>query len=161
MDLSRLSDHYSTRPLGQEDADTVCALCQGNPLFYQYHPPFVTRESILEDLAALPPGKSYEDKFYFGFFTGAHLVAVMDLVLRYPDQETAFIGFFMVDIQDQGKGTGTEIISGCAACLREMGFRRLRLGVDKGNPQSFAFWTKNGFTPAGENDHLIYMDRRL
>ncbi len=161
MDLSRLSDRFTVKALAEADADAVCALCAGNPLFYQYHPPFVTRESILADMAALPPGKSYEDKFYFGFFSPERLVAVMDLVLRYPDRETAFIGFFMVDIQDQGRGTGTEIIGGCAARLRELGFRRLRLGVDRGNPQSFAFWTKSGFAPAGENDHLIYMDRRL
>ena len=34
--------------------------------------------------------------------------------------------------------------------LREEGFRRVRLAVDRGNPQSKAFWEKNGFALTGE-----------
>ena len=57
----------------------------------------VTLESIREDMKVLPPGKSGEDKFYVGFFDGSMLTAVMDLILKYPNDETAFIGLFMVD----------------------------------------------------------------
>lgn len=41
------------------------------------------------------------------------LIAVMDLILKYPNDETAFIGLFMVDSASQGKGTGTAIIEEC------------------------------------------------
>ncbi len=36
----------------------------------------------------------------------------------------------------------------------------VRLAVDEGNPQSLAFWTKNGFTLTGEvhpNDFSAYL----
>jgi len=32
--------------------------------------------------------------------------------------------------------------------------------VDKGNPQSLAFWTKNGFMQVGEG-HYIIMEREI
>ena len=63
-------------------------------LFYEFHQPFVTRESILDDRNALPPGKSKEDKAYIGLFDGDTLVAVMDLILGYPTEEIVWIGIF-------------------------------------------------------------------
>lgn len=36
----------------------------------------------------------YADKYYIGYFEGEKLVAVMDLILNFPNKETAFIGFF-------------------------------------------------------------------
>ena len=64
-------------------------------MYYEFCPPFVTRESVLDDMTALPPGKTFEDKFYVGFFRENRLAAVMDVVFNYPDSHTAYIGFFM------------------------------------------------------------------
>ena len=50
------------RRLTEADAAQVCALMQGNPLFYRYHPPQPTPESIRTGMTALPPGKAMEDK---------------------------------------------------------------------------------------------------
>ena len=56
----------------------------------------MTKESIHEDMNMLPPNKSKEDKFYIGFFDNHILVAVMDLIINFPDNKTAFIGLFMM-----------------------------------------------------------------
>ena len=153
--ISSLSTGYTVRRLTSADADRIYALCCGNPQFYEYHPPFVTRESILEDMTALPPGKTFDDKYFVGFYNGDALVAVMDLIDGYPDDTTAHIGFFMMDADCQGKGVGSAIIGDVIAHLRAAGFRKVRLGVDKGNPQSFAFWRKNGFRVASESAFII------
>ncbi len=50
----------------------------------------------------------------------------------------------------QGCGLGSRILRDCMARLSAAGYHRLRLAVDEGNPQSLAFWTKNGFTLTGE-----------
>jgi len=141
---------FRVRRLEEGDVDRIFDLCRGNELFYRYHPPFTTKKDILEDLHALPPGKGYKDKFYLGFFDGDTLVAVMDLILDYPAGGTAFLGFFMVDAGAQGKGLGSRIFQDCAASLAGRGFRKLRLAIDRGNPQSEYFWTKNGFVKTGE-----------
>lgn len=51
-------------------------------------------------------GKTMADKFYIGFFDGAALVAVVDMILAYPNETTGYIGFFMVDKSRQGQGIG-------------------------------------------------------
>ena len=166
MDVRKLSSQYTVRPLIPADAETVYEVLKGNTIFYQYHPPTVTVESILEDMAALPPGKGYDEKHYIGFFSGEELVAVMDLIENYPRSKTALIGFFAVNSGLHGNGIGSAIISDCINCLSEQGFTTIRLGIDKGNPQSRAFWCKNGFLPtgeeyAGDSSAILVLERPL
>ena len=148
------------RRLTEADAAQVCALMQGNPLFYRYHPPQPTPESIRTDMTALPPGKAMEDKWFVGFYDGDCLIAVMDLILNYPAADTAFIGLFMTDVRYQHRGVGSQIVSGLAAYLSACGCEKIRLGVDKGNPQSHAFWTKNRFRTIGEARYIV-MEREI
>lgn len=95
MEINNLSDTWNVRKLDREDIELIYDLMKDNTIFYQYHPPFVTRESILEDMEALPPGKEYDDKYYIGFFQDNSLVAIMDLILDYPTENIAFIGLFI------------------------------------------------------------------
>lgn len=141
---------YQVRKLNEKDVDLIYELCSSNPQFYEYHPPFVTRESILKDMKALPPGKDYTDKYFVGFWDGELLIAIMDLILGYPRDKTAYIGLFMVDGGCQGRGVGRGIIEEAAVQLAAEGFTCIRLAIDEGNPQSEAFWSKNGFSRTGE-----------
>lgn len=155
MDIQHLSRTFGVKRLAEQDAELVYEISCGNELFYRHHPPFATTESILADMQALPPGKSHEDKYYCGFFDDGTLIAVMDLILAYPDDRTVFIGFFMVHPAYQGKGIGSSVFREVASCLKELGYVKVRLGVDKNNPQSLAFWKKNRFTVTSENQYLI------
>lgn len=155
MNIKSLSNTLTVRKLNGSDVDLIYNLCTDNHLFYQYHPPFVTRESILQDMEALPPGKELSDKFYVGFFDAETLVAVLDLILGYPEKDTDFIGFFMMNASCQGKGAGSKIIRECIAYLKSTSCRRIRLGVDRGNPQSNAFWRKNGFHIVDEREFIL------
>lgn len=51
----------------------------------------------------------------------------------------------MTDKNVQSKGVGNNIISDCISYLKECEISKVRLGVDKGNTQSFHFWSKNPF----------------
>lgn len=155
MKTESLSNIFDVRRLGEEDIELIYHLCCKNTIFYQYHPPFVTKESILDDMTVLPPGKDYHDKFFVGFFENETLVAIMDLILDYPAKNIAFIGLFMMNVEYQNKGIGSKIIMECAKCLQTLGFYKIRLGVDKNNPQSNAFWKKNGFIPVSENKYIL------
>ncbi len=161
MEIGRLSNVYQVRTLGPGDVERIFALSCGNRTFYQYHPPFVTRESILEDMEALPPGKEFRDKYYVGFFSGSQLLAVMDLVLDYPKQGIGFIGLFMLEESCQGRGLGSRLLEECLSCLRELGYQTVRLGADKENPQSNRFWQKNGFCQVAEWENYRIYERNL
>ena len=166
MNFSRHSEGYMISKLKEKDLESILRLCCNNKIFYQFHPPLPTKESIIEDMEALPPGKTYEDKFYIGFWQEENLTAVMDLILGYPSEDVAFIGFFMVDISVQGHGVGSGIISDILKDLKLRGYQEVQLGIDRGNPQSEAFWTKNGFVKTGreytdEAVSYVYMKKRL
>ncbi len=160
MQMETTGNAFQMRRLDERNIDAILALCKENRLFYQYHPPMATRESVLADMTALPPGKCMEDKAYIGFFEEEKLVAVLDWISGYPTKETAWIGLFMVSAEKQGKGVGSGIIRGFMESLKAVGYREIQLGVDRGNPQSFAFWRKNGFEALRENAYIV-MRREL
>ena len=166
MEIHNFSAQYAVRNLLPVDAEKIYEVLKENTIFYKYHPPMVTVESILEDMEALPPNKGYDVKHYVGFFCDDVLVAVMDLIENYPNQGTALLGFFAMNPNLQGQGIGTVIISECIAYLAQLGFHKVRLGIDKGNPQSKAFWLKNAFTFTGEayesdSSTILVMERNL
>ena len=98
---------------------------------------------------ALPPGKTKADKYYLGYYKEDQLIAVMDLIMSFPDKTTAFIGFFMTDVSMQGIGLGSTIVTELCNAMSRIGMKELRLGWVKGNPQAEHFWKKNGFTETG------------
>ena len=145
LEISKINKHYKTRDLQDCDVDIILELCRKNPLFYEYTEAKPTKKQILEDMKATPPGIGLSDKYFFGFFEKDELVAVMDLVDGYPDPKTAYIGFFMMNQDYQGKQAGTAIIRETVEYLNSVDKTAVRLAIDKGNPQSTHFWTKNGF----------------
>lgn len=152
IDIKRLSSYYEIRTLTDSDVDDILDLCQHNTLFYEYTEARPTREEIQSDMRITPPGIDLPNKYFFGFFEGQDLVAVMDLIDGYPKQENAYIGFFMMNQEYQGKHIGSEIINETADYLRKVGKTAIRLAIDKGNPQSAHFWKKNGFKVISEAD---------
>lgn len=151
--------------MDDSDVDEILDLCQGNTLYYQYCQARPTREQILNDLHITPPGIDVSRKYYVGFYQDDLLVAVMDLIDGYPEDDVAFIGFFMMNASMQGKGIGSTIIDDVAEYLQAAGKISIRLGIDKGNPQSTSFWKKNSFTVIQELDRgnwtVLLAERKL
>ena len=154
--LSRLTD---------ADVPMLYAWMLRNDQYFRYCGGGTTPERVRQDLTFCPPGTAPAQKHYVGFFDADTLVAVMDLIDGYPDADTAFIGFFMMNKDLQGQGTGTAIVRDVLAALRALGYTAVRLGIDKGNPQSNHFWRKNGFTvlreAAQERGIVLLAERRL
>lgn len=146
--IEQLSRHYSCRILAEKDIPSILSLYESNPLYFQYCPPKPNLASVKEDMLRLPEGKAKADKFYVGFWNNSKLVAVMDFVYAYPDEETVFIGLFMVDQAYQRKGIGSQIVTEVLAYFTK-NFRKARLAYVKGNSQSQHFWEKQGFKPIG------------
>ena len=145
LDISKFSARYSVRLMDDPDAEEILALCLKNTQYYAFCEKKPSLELILRDLHITPPHTPAEAKYYVGFYDRDALVAVMDLIDGYPGAEYAFIGFFMMDKALQGRQIGSGIIREISRYLKETGKKSIRLGIDKGNPQSTHFWKKNGF----------------
>lgn len=152
IEISKLNSQYMMRSLDTSDVDDIVELCRQNDVFYKYTEARPTKENILHDMNATPPEIEPADKYYFGFYEGADLIAIMDLIDGYPERDIAYIGFFMMDVKHQGKQIGSSIISEVIDYLRTIGKTAVRLAIDKGNPQSTHFWAKNGFEVIKEAD---------
>jgi len=173
MDIKILSSRFIVRQLEKHDAQTVLDLYESNPLYFEHCPPPPTIQSVEYDMRALPDGKSIADKHFVGFFDGNKLVAVLDLIEKYPDKQTVFIGLFMVAAAYQGRGVGSKIVSSCFSVItvesayRQLaaeGYTHVRLGYVKTNPQAKSFWQKLGLVPTGieceqENYTVVVTDR--
>ena len=146
IQIEKLSDSYTIRRLTDADVPMLYAWVLRNDQYFRYCGGSTTPERVRQDLTLCPPDTTPAQKHYVGFFDAGTLVAVMDLIDGYPDADTAFIGFFMMNRELQGQGTGTAIVRDVLAALRALGYTAVRLGIDKENPQSNHFWRKNGFT---------------
>lgn len=111
LNVNEFSKHYQVKKLNNKDVDDIYNLCLSNPLYYEYCPPMVSKESVLEDLVALPQGVTLNEKYYVGFYENGKMVAVMDLIDGYPKEKIAFIGFFMTDASVHNTGVGSAIFS--------------------------------------------------
>ena len=164
--IENLSRSYRVVRFDESDAEEVFSLYQTNPQYFEAMGDIATLRGAKADLVALPPKKTSEDKYFVGFYDGEELAALMDLILGFPNAETAFIGLFMVRATQQGKGVGSNIIADVLAYLHSLGFHACRLGYVESNAQSKAFWLKNGFSPTGvkseqEKYTIVMMEKEI
>lgn len=145
LNVQKFSNTYAVRRMTKEDAELIYAMMRKNVQYYEYCGKQNVIEDVYNDLEITPPGKETKDKYYVGYFDDKELVAILDVYDGFPDKETAYIGFFMMNIKYQGQGIGTRIVTELFEYLKELGFIRVRLGIDKDNPQSMHFWKKQGF----------------
>lgn len=144
------SKEYRFRYLKDADVPEIYDLCLGNPQYYDHCPPPVSEESIRSDMRALPDGKTAEDKHYIGFYKDGKLIAVMDLITHFPEENAAWIGFFMTKSESQHQGVGGIIIDEASQALAVSGFRKIGLAYVKDNLQAAGFWEMVGFHAVSE-----------
>lgn len=149
MNFENIFAPYKARKLTESDVSDILDLYSENTEYFKHCPPSPTLETVKEDLVALPPTKEATDKYFIGIFDGDFLVAVMDLIDKYPDDRTVFIGLFMVSKNCQRKGVGTYIVKALSKTLGAEGYKRIRLGYVKTNLSARNFWLKQGFQPMG------------
>ncbi|MBR0417839.1 MAG: GNAT family N-acetyltransferase [Erysipelotrichaceae bacterium] len=152
LEINKFSSRYEVKRMIDEDVDEILVFCNANTQYYEYCGKQNSRELILNDLHVTPPDVDISAKYYVGLYEKEELVAIMDLIEGYPEEDECFIGFFMMNNALQGKGIGTSIIQELCHYLYSKGFKKVYLGIDRDNPQSNHFWKKNGFKVIREVD---------
>lgn len=150
LDIRALSTSFDVRRITEADIADVYLLAKANRLYYEYLHTEPTVARLTEVISEVPEGTSLTDKHFVGFYNeGGELVAIMDLITGYPEAGNAFIGWFMLDVNHQRKGIGSQLFADVRAALSAQGYDHLELGVITDNKEAKGFWEAQGFAPTG------------
>jgi len=94
------------------------------------------------------------------------MVAVLDLLLGYPEPSCVWIGLLLVHGALHGIGHGGRIADAVEEAAANAAFEKVQLGVVRENEPGLRFWRKRGFVALRESQteraqHLIIMEKRL
>ena len=165
-EIKGINIKYNVKRLTVDDVLQLYDFCKANTTYYRYMRMEPNVENVSENFTMLPPNKDTEDKFFVGFYEGDVLVAILDIVRGWPREDIAYIGWFMVNKDKQGKGVGNILIDETIRMLKDIGFKSAMLGCIKDNIEAYRFWTKKGFKEIGKEvdkgDYIIMnMEKRL
>ena len=155
LDIQSLGTAYDVRRLTVADIADVYGLARTNRKFYETLGTRLTVDGLTDVITRVPEGAGANAKLFLGFFDPVddgyqELVAVMDLIMGYPEAKTAFIGWFMVDAALQGQGIGSDIFADVRASMSAQGFCAMELACPAADEGARAFWEAQGFTASGE-----------
>ena len=165
LDINTLSSDYTVHKITEADIADVYHLCKANRKYYEYAHTKPTLENLTEVITDLPKGTGPENKHFVGFYDEEdHLIAILDLITGYPEEDDAFIGWFMVDADMQRQGIGSQIFADIRAAMKAQGYDHLELACFKENTEAAAFWQNQGFSFTGreaeQNDNMVLVMAR-
>ena len=145
MNINLLSNTYRIKKLNNDDCDDILGLYNSNPQYFIYCPPVPTIETIKKDLIITPNNIDISNKYFLGFYDKDELFGIIDLITNYPNDETCFIGLFMINGKYQNKGIGSYLIKDICDYIKSIGYKYIKLAYIVENEEAKNFWLKNGF----------------
>jgi GNAT superfamily N-acetyltransferase len=134
-----------------EMAALQCVL-EAAPAYYQAVTGAPPRGALAQStFTALPPEKTYDDKFVWGLYAGDAMIGCADVIRGYPAPAKAVIGLLLLAEPWQGRGLGrafAALVEQAIAAWTEI--TTARIGVATSNPRALAFWRKQGYADTGE-----------
>ena len=128
-----------------------CVL-EAAPSYYEAVTGAPPRGALAQSMfTALPPDKSYDDKFVWGLYAADAMIGCADVIRGYPVREKAVIGLLLLAEPWQRRGLGrafAALVEQAIGAWKEI--ETLRVGVAKSNPGALAFWRKMGYIETGE-----------
>lgn len=110
-----------------------------------------SKEKVKEIFTALPPGKSYEDKFVLGIFKGSgKLIGVIDVVKNFTFDGEWIIGLLIIDPKERENGLGKSVHEALIAWAVKLGAKSFRVAAIEDNHRGIKFWSGLGYTKIKE-----------
>jgi GNAT superfamily N-acetyltransferase len=168
----KLSDALILRLLHGEPAEMAALQCvlEAAPAYYQSVTGAPPRGALAQSMfTALPPDKTYDDKFVWGLYAGDAMIGCVDVIRGYPVPDKALIGLLLLAEPWQRRGLGrafATLLEQAIVAWDEIS--TLRLGVAVSNPGAHIFWRKMEYIETGEMKRagpdgivdLIIMEKR-
>lgn len=144
-----LGNKYQVKQLTQANVAEIFALQQEHD-YYQYFQTTKLKETdILTDLTLFPEKSSLEHKFYLGIYHEGKLLAVLDLLLGYPEPQITWLGLLMISKHQIHQGVGRMLMEKLAQTLLREGFKIIGTAVPLQATGALKFFEKLGFLQIG------------
>ncbi|KRL62650.1 GNAT family N-acetyltransferase [Lactobacillus psittaci] len=146
-----LPQGLSATLLSERDLSLIYKLCQTQPQYFKQMGQTLSYQHLKHQLTALPDsGLSQDSKQFWGFWKGKELIAFCELILKFPEEDSAIIGWFMVKKSATGHGLGGELIQSIKKHLVNFKIKEIILSRSDKNYSGKSFWMAQGFEPTGE-----------
>ena len=150
IDIEALSTTFDVREVHDSAVTDVQLLARSNHRYWRELGVRPTTAAVTAIIKDVPEGAT--EKHFLGFYDeNEGLVAVMDLIVGYPDATGALIRWFTVAADRHRQGIGSQLFADVRASLAAQGITHLTLQVPE-QEGPLAFWTEQGFEATGDRD---------
>lgn len=160
--VETLSSEYSARKITEADITDVYNLFRSNARYYHTVGERPSRQRLTEVITQPAENGTASGNHLVGFYDSDELIAVLDLITGYPKQNSAFIGWFMVDADHQRQGIGSQLFADIRAAVKAYGIDSVTLRCPALSKEAAAFWENQGFKSEATADDgktiIMYRD---
>ncbi|WP_020007933.1 GNAT family N-acetyltransferase [Salinicoccus albus] len=100
----------------------------------------------------IPPYVYLENKEVYGIYIDRKISGFVDLLYRYPDQDTCMIGYLVIDWDQRRTGVGQKVYDEVREYMKRRNIKKIRVGVLEDNVPAVSFWIKQGFQEVEQID---------
>ncbi len=151
MTLLMRTERLSIAEAVEDDVDALLAVALSNTDFTGHHegsagePGHFDRHMLERDLAVAWMDPARHPLVLRDITAEGRVVGWAEVLDEHPNDGVPWIGLLEVHQEEQRKGYGSEALGALLEWARSSGAPALRLGVDEGNDDAMAFWTRSGF----------------
>ncbi|MEL7657499.1 MAG: GNAT family N-acetyltransferase [Bacillota bacterium] len=146
-----LLNECQMKELSKEKTNLVEELCEKCSDYFILHYGLPASEKEIDEIfIALPPNKSFDDKFVLGIYRFDELIGLVDIVKDFPTVGEWMLGLMLITPEERGSGLGRAVHEALVIWAKELGAESFRIGVIEDNHKGFAFWSSLGYTKIKE-----------
>ncbi|MCY6485551.1 GNAT family N-acetyltransferase [Clostridium aestuarii] len=152
MQKINLINKYKIKSVSIENHKSIEKLCKECSDYYILHNGKIpSKEDTDEICTALPPNKSYEDKFVLGIYKfDNELVGIVDIVKDFPTIGEWMLGLMLIKPEERGNRLGKIVHEALVGWAIDLGATSFRIGAIEDNYKGINFWTTLGYTKVKE-----------
>jgi GNAT superfamily N-acetyltransferase len=133
---------FDVRPLLASDVPALEVLFDEDPEYFEING---RRFPVEEMRTALPPGRSFDDKFAYALERDGRPEGMIDVIRGYPEPHVWYLGFIFLSVRVRG-GQGRRCLHALYDWVRAQGGTAIRLGVVEPNLRARHLYATEGFT---------------
>ena len=158
---SQLPD-YNIIAITHQNFDRVFEVYNSNQDFYLLtQGKKATIDSSINDIIAIPPNCTIEQKIYLSIWKDDEIIGVLDVIAGYPEPTSFWIGLLLIHGRLHDKKIGSKVASAVLSAAKAAGYTTAQLGVIESNTRGIDFWRKHGFEVSRCSGDIVVMERRV